>query len=758
MATYNKTDIIPIDQLNIDLENPFEVYSWAPELMGEPEEAKEIAIWNMSMKAYAPRKHSQGVNNITTAGIVNAVLPAITKYFPDPLSFENRAKALELYRDLVIHIVNYYVHKTNQKRNGAGKKKLAMLDQLNFDMLVEIIFGYHEVVNFVASEADKLAGILMTLSKDEENNPDAVLVNMKNTIADYMVMLSTEKYTKENLKKLDFRIKSDFRTKLYITDPSYENGPKYAKDAIPLANGVYIRELYQQMGRLITYREAYKEYGLFFPSHYAARYLGDNNPVPIMEDGTRPDVVLKELYMSTPEREMQMWGAILSVLRANDDGYNKGLFFMDDGMGSTGKSTLLKWWRHMVGPENCAKLSLSQIAQTANGNFSLAILRDLRIKMIYSDENEPKDFYNKMSNLKELITGDPITVSTKYENDVTLIFHGRIAECINNGIISSSDNTESMYRRILAMKYKYKMDPGDGSSDVPDNVNIKKYYVTRQDWIDWLATEAINKNITKLIETDETKTIKAAMEERNNKVLRFMNSWVRNMTPGWFRIDYLWPAFQVFITGEKFDTRMTYPTFEDEVKKIIARKDNPWTYVPESDLKPDTPKAKNCNAFCPPLTFGYDPVKHRDATVSELKHDKIYQALMEVTAPGSRYASYSAIAKTALNKMYRGTKKANNKMPGTMTGAYYRTPEAEIEHLKYLAAGVLTRHDERVNELELMEALAERVKTKEPKQTDDDPFEVAIEWEKIPTNNYEMDLLDYVEARFKKLGFAPEVM
>jgi phage/plasmid-associated DNA primase len=753
MATYKQDDIIPVSQLGINMDDPFEVYSWAPLLSGDPEEAKAIAIYNMAMKAYEPRQNSQGLNNLTTAGIVNAVMPAITEYFPDPLSFENKSKALELYRDLIIQIVNYYVHDTNSKRGGAGKKKLEMINQLNFDMLVEIIFGYHEVVNFVPTEMDKLTGILMAISKDEEHNPDAVLVDMKNVIADYMVMMSTEKYTKENLKKLDFRIKSDYRARLYITNPTYEQGPKYAAEAIPFANGVYIRPLYEDMGRLLTYREAYKEYDLFFPSHCAARYLGPVNPVPVMEDGTRPDEWLRQFYASTPERERQLWGVILAVLLANDAGYDKGIFLMDDGLGSTGKSTFIKFLCYMIGMANCAKLSLAQIA-LKDGGFTLSVLRDLRIKIIFADENEPNDFYDKMSNLKELITGDPITISAKYENDVSLIFHGRIIQSINNGMIKSSDNGGSLYRRILAMKCKHKVDPGDGSSSVPNNKRIKKEYVMRQDWIDWLATEAVNRNIDELIETDETKTIKTAMEERNNKVLRFFNTRVNSMQQNWFRLDYLWPAFQVFLADEKFNDKMTYTTFEDEAKKIIARRDSQWTYMPESEAKSDVPKNKNVNGITVPLTFSYNSTKHTDEHLYDLKYDMIYAALMEVTRPGSRYADYASKAREALDKMYR----SHVQGPGTIRGVYYRKDAAELEMLKYLAEGVVAEHREEVSESDIYKAMSEHKAIAGAGDVNDLSFGTGpVKFEKI-TNSNVITLIDFITKRFKKLHYQPGVM
>lgn len=736
MATNKK--ITPIDSLGINMKDPYEVYSWNTKLDGTSEKTKKYALDDLAMNNYIARKNAQGVNNFSLPSVIHVLMPAITEYFPNPLSFENKSDALALYRDLCINAINHYNTKINSMRSQSEKKKLPVIDKIDFDILVEIIFGYYDVINFATSKTDRITGVLMGMTKDE-TEVNATLVQLQNVIYDFMPMLATEKNTKENMKKLDARLKSDARTTLHITDMQLEREhDEFWPDAIPMKNGVYIKELYDQMGRLLTYREAAKEYGLFFKTNFAAEYLGPNNPAPVMSDGITPEIFLKEFYASTPERWRQMMSVVLAILRINDDSYNKAMFLMDDGLGNTGKSTFIKWLRYMLGLENCAKLSLEQIANTAG--YSLSLLRDQRKCFIYADENEPNDFYEKMVNFKELVTGDPITISAKYENDITINFHGRMVQSINNGMIKSSDYSPSVYKRFLTLKCMHKVDPGDGSSIFIENKEIKKSYVMRQDWINWLATEAINANERNLIETDETKAIKSSMEEYNNKVLKFFNKYVNNMQQNWFRLDWLFVAFQVFMEDDNNTSKTSFDTFTAEAKKIIARHDSQWTYTPESILKPEEPKQKNVNGMTVPLD-----------KMDSLKYDPIYTTLVKCTKPGNmRFEKYRETAETALSKMYHTEK------PGTIRGVYYRKKDAETNVLLDLAGCLVATYDTKDNFTvdEIYPLLVEDKWFNRPYLEDTDDFsDGKREVTKSKLEPTERKLREHILARLSKLNY-----
>jgi P4 family phage/plasmid primase-like protien len=638
--------------------------------------------------------------NITNRTVAKIAIKAITENYPNPANFgPGKDEAISDYGDMVLSVVNLYVETVHAMMKK--KSKPNAFSSIEAFMVKEIIFGYFDVFHFIPDKG--MNGVGMILSKKAED-PNEKFLPLDPIIGMYASALLSTSYKTDNMST---SCKQDPRTIEHITSPREEN--PLIKEASPFANGVYIPEFYKKNGRLLTYREAYEEYGLFFTYCFAANYLGPNNPPPVMSDGWKPDEWMKETYATSPEKEQQFMAMTLSILRPYDSRYDKAYFLQDDGIGRTGKGTTTALFRAIVGDGHYASISLKQLDGSSTHRFALEQLAGLNICLIIYDENDPKtDYLEDAANFKCACTGDPIYVDRKNRPAISIIFRGRIVQCIN-GRIGSKDNTPSLMRRILIMMFTHKI----GRGDVIENKDIKSRWMQTQEVIDWFATEAINRSVLHFPETEETDESLHEMDRQNNHVLRFIEDELSRITQNWFTPSDLYPAFCEFCKHEHLQV-LKKTTFESEAAKILARPESDWTFIPRKDYpgKLGTVKIGQYNV---PLEYLAGEIVKTEtvcsaSTVKEetvpynvrcknyrgpLRDDPVFDLLTYVTCEGSKSSRRTDNYKNALDAITN----LYHTSSSTSKRAYFRKPEAEIENLVRFGNYLINTPDEMTDKM-----------------------------------------------------------
>lgn len=166
----------------------------------------------------------------------------------------------------------------------------------------------------------------------------------------------------------------------------------------------------------------------FFIAAYGIR--GDWKPLPIIKEAK----ALKALKpLAFPLNENQL--IIINYLLRHDE----EIFFIITGIGGSGKSTFINIIKQIF-DNDYASLSLSDLSD----GFKLAT--GVTHRLICSDEVNSDDLNN--ANLKQIISGQPITVNPKHEKPYVSRFQsGFIFNCNIPPRLDLSDS--GMMRRIL---------------------------------------------------------------------------------------------------------------------------------------------------------------------------------------------------------------------------------------------------------------------------------------------------------------------
>lgn len=200
----------------------------------------------------------------------------------------------------------------------------------------------------------------------------------------------------------------------------------------------------------------------------------------------------------------------------------------------------------VVGREHVVDSTIEQLEK----EYLPPALAEPSSMLIVGHENDPKGFKKKLDNFKVLCTGDPILVNSKYNQPVSARFKGRVLQGINGTVVKSKDDGDSTIRRYYPMMFRCRFDDGDGNGQIPENKDIKAFWIKQQEVVDWLLTEAINRNIDSLPITEEMLSMRDVMAEGNNPILRFRRRVVDNLRQNHFVIEDLYPLYVMFCRTE----------------------------------------------------------------------------------------------------------------------------------------------------------------------------------------------------------------
>lgn len=212
-----------------------------------------------------------------------------------------------------------------------------------------------------------------------------------------------------------------------------EGLPEPAINLIPCKNGVY--DLKHDV----------------FRGFQAADYFTWKIPFNYNPDAKCP--FLERMINTTlpTEDNITLWELMAYVLYR---GYPLHKFYLLVGPGSNGKGTFITVLIRMLGPENVANISLTDIQ---NNRFAAS---NLYRKLVNTSGEMSYVDIKDTALLKQLTGGDQIEADMKFKNPVKFVNFAKLIFSTNQ-VPKTFDNTDAFYRRafIISFPYKFIIDP-----------------------------------------------------------------------------------------------------------------------------------------------------------------------------------------------------------------------------------------------------------------------------------------------------------
>ncbi|WP_309082367.1 phage/plasmid primase, P4 family [Zhihengliuella sp.] len=182
--------------------------------------------------------------------------------------------------------------------------------------------------------------------------------------------------------------------------------------------------------------------------------------------------------------------------------------------GSNGKGTILAHIRAMIGSRNCRSVPLKRYGS----QFGKSQLIGARLNI--PDETPVGEFIKDATDLKSIITNDPIEIDRKHKDPIT--YKPALLTILTlNGDLNFRDKTKSMDRRVAIVPMTQRFDDG-----VKDKA-IKDDYLQRREVCEYMAYKVLVE-MPKFWELDEPSSVKQALQEhrtRTNTVLAFFEEY-----------------------------------------------------------------------------------------------------------------------------------------------------------------------------------------------------------------------------------------
>lgn len=333
---------------------------------------------------------------------------------------------------------------------------------------------------------------------------------------------------------------------------------------VPVRNGVYNTEKKQL--------EPFTPERIFLtksPVRYNPQAV---SPTKTLSDGLTWtfDEWLADLFSEDEERVALFWEIVAASLRVYKS-YEKAFFFYSSS-GSSGKSTLLRLMRNILGQRNCASLSLGAFGK----DFGCEPL--LGASAVLTDETDTHGFMKECKEFKQYVTHDVITVQRKGVKAVQWKPRGIVIQA-GNELPEFSDKTESMTRRFIFVPFDQcftgAFDPSIKSELMVDR-KVQEYVLRR-------ALEL--PEFVSFAEGEATKALRQRAKVQNDSVLEWWlearGEFRTNLIPWDFAFDVFskWvartnPGMRSAMSRKKFVQRLRAAAEDDSMWEPMRSKDS----------------------------------------------------------------------------------------------------------------------------------------------------------------------------------------
>ncbi|MCR2038284.1 DNA primase family protein [Adlercreutzia caecimuris] len=268
-----------------------------------------------------------------------------------------------------------------------------------------------------------------------------------------------------------------------------------------------------------------------------------------------------------PEVRHQIWSLLAAMIRSNRR-WDKAVLLVSES-GENGKGTLMRMAECLIGSGSMLKANMEQLSVDAYLERAPVAL------VIYGDENNHEMYIDDATNLKSLVTGDPIGLNRKYQSAIEVYFHGLIVQSCN-GIPKFRDRSGSLARRFALIPFG-KCFTGKA------NKAIKEDYVQRPGVLEYV--------LKKLLEMDEISleggaaswSLLEKMKQENSSGRAFCAEIMPELAWEYVPADFLYELYVEWYaqsnSGQKRGS-LNRKNFLEEAAKYVAEFGD-WVYCAE---------------------------------------------------------------------------------------------------------------------------------------------------------------------------------
>ncbi len=248
-----------------------------------------------------------------------------------------------------------------------------------------------------------------------------------------------------------------------------------------------------------------------------------NAPLAIIhngKDGT--DWTVEEFIDSlvdSPEVRKLLWQILGAFIRPGGSktaketegwgGFGKCILLIS-AVGCNGKGTFCQLVRNLCGPGTVMSIALDRLGD----RFLLEPL--IGKTAIISDESNVGHYLEECSDLKSLVTHDPIQINRKGRKPVEYTFCGMTMFCLNE-MARVKDKSNSFLRRLLCINFPKTF-------QACERKYVRDDYINRPEVLEYVLCKVINlPNYYKLDEPQECKELLADFALQNDPVRQFLD-------------------------------------------------------------------------------------------------------------------------------------------------------------------------------------------------------------------------------------------
>ena len=237
--------------------------------------------------------------------------------------------------------------------------------------------------------------------------------------------------------------------------------------------------------------------------------------------------------------------------------------------GQTGKGTLTQLLINLVGKRNAGSANI----ETIESRFGLASVYDKAL--IYGNENDSPLSKNGSNNLKNLATGDGITVDRKGISAITVSPTPLVVQSMNtepnfaiyNGGIKSR-------ARIFVFEHSF-VDAGD------ENTLVKSEYINSPELLKWLTHKVLSMDVPDRL--PNFKASLAATDEAQSRAFDIYDEWITERFESFkgteFPIKALFTDFNLWLREQDYDgEKISQIKFSKELRAHLGVN---WVYDPK---------------------------------------------------------------------------------------------------------------------------------------------------------------------------------
>lgn len=248
---------------------------------------------------------------------------------------------------------------------------------------------------------------------------------------------------------------------------------------------------------------------------------------------------------------------------------SKTFIYFYSKAGQTGKGTLTQLLINLVGKRNAGSANI----ETIESRFGLASVYDKAL--IYGNENDLPMTKNGSNNLKNLSTGDGITVDRKGIPAITVSPTPLVVQSMNTEPNFSIYNGGIKSRaRIFVFEHSF-VDEGD------EDTRVKSEYINSPKLLKWLTHKVLSMDVPDRL--PNFKASLAATNESQSRAFDMYDEWINdrfeNFTGSEFPLKLLYLDFNSWRKENNYDMRekISKIKFSKELRNHLGVD---WVYAP----------------------------------------------------------------------------------------------------------------------------------------------------------------------------------